>query len=164
MSTAIQALQNIKDSAISFAGLMSLYEQNYIRFNLLVNNLEDLKDNAQSIRAGEITLHLQLLEKCRYTTTVLLTYRIKSDTDEIKTPDLKIRLYHDAQQAEVMSCCRHDPDAFEWLERRSCRTTVQWRWRMNQLLYKWLNHCLKMGHRFPQNQRGILWENLLESL
>jgi len=164
MSLALKELQSIKDSAKGFAGLMSLYEKNYVRFNQLVTNLDEMDKDSESFRAGDIALHLQILERCRYTTTVLLTYRMSTDGDEIRTPDLKIRLYHDARQAEVMSCCRHDTDSFKWLERSVCRTTLQWRWRMNHFLYKWLNHCLKSGHHFSQYPHGISWHKLLKSL
>jgi len=164
MSLAIKTLQQIKDSSRSFSGLMALYEQNYVRFNQLVENLDAIESSPTSMRAGQVTLQLVLLEKCRYTTTVLMTYRLSTDAGEMHTPDLKIRLYHDTRQAEVISCCRHDADAFFWLDRSACRTTMQWRWRINHFLFKWLNHCLKTGHHFPQQKHGIAWKKLLGSL
>ena len=143
---------------------MSLYENNYIRFNQLVTNLNEITAHSQSLHHDGVTLHLQILERCPYTSTILLTYRLHDEAGEIRTPDMKIRLYHDARQAEVLSCCRHDNHHFHWLDRSACQTTLQWRWRMNHFLYKWLNFCLKSGHHFPQRPKGISWPKLLKSL
>jgi len=164
MSIAIKQLQQLKDSTRGFGELMSLYDDNYIRFKQLVKQLDELEGESRSIRFDDVTLHLQILQRSRYTTTVLLTYLLNVDDGQpIRTPDLKIRIYHDAHQAEVMSCCRNDPDTFHWLEKSACQSTMQWRWRMNQFLQKWLNHCLKYGHGFPQEKSGINWSNLLKS-
>ena len=164
MSIAIKPLQQLKDSTRGFGELMALYDDNYIRFKQLVSQLDELEGESRSIKFADITLHLQILQRSRYTTTVLLTYMLDLGNEEItRTPDLKIRLYHDAHQAEVMSCCRNDPDTFEWLEKSACKSTLQWRWRMNRFLHKWLNHCLKIGHGFPQENSGINWSTLLKS-
>lgn len=164
MTIAIEALQNLKDQAKDFRGLMDLYEANYIRFHYLVDDLGNLEDESLSIRRGDINLHLQILERCKYTTTVLLTYRSEVAGQTVRTPDMKIRLYHDARQAEVMSCCRHEMKQYKWLDRASCTTNIQWRWRLNHFLFKWLIYCLKMGHGFPQQKSGINWSNLQNSL
>lgn len=163
MAIAIKQLQQLKDSSRGFGELMALYEDNYVRFRQLVKQLDELEGESRSIRFNDVTLHLQILQRSRYTTTVLLTYLLDLGVDEIgRTPDLKIRIYHDAHQAEVMSCCRHDPDTFAWLEKSACQSTMQWRWRMNQFLHKWLNHCLKFGHGFPQEKSGNNWSDLLK--
>jgi uncharacterized protein YqiB (DUF1249 family) len=165
MSIAIQQLQQLKDSAIGFGELMSLYDDNYIRFKQLVSQLDDMEGESRSIRFNDITLHLQILQRSRYTTTVLMTYLLQvEDGQTIRTPDMTIRIYHDALQAEVLSCCRNDPETFQWLEKSSCQSTMQWRWRMNRFLHKWLNYCLKFGHGFPQENSGIAWPELLESI
>ena len=164
MSIAIKQLQQLKDSTRGFAELMSLYDDNYVRFNQLVKQLDDLEGESRSVRFNDVTLHLQVLERSRYTTTVLLTYLlVNDDQDIVRTPDLKVRIYHDAHQAEVLSCCRNDPDTFHWLEKSACQSTLQWRWRMNQFLHKWLNYCLKFGHGFPQEKSGISWSELMKS-
>ncbi len=164
MAIAIEQLQGLKDQTKNFRGLMNLYEDNYIRFKQLVGELDTLEDETISQRIGDVDLHLQVLERCKYTTTVLLTYRFQSEEGEIRSPDLKIRLYQDARQAEVMSCCQHDKKRFQWLERASCQSNIQWRWRMNHFLFKWLNYCLKSGHSFPQENSGINWSSFLNTV
>ncbi|TNF98491.1 MAG: DUF1249 domain-containing protein [Gammaproteobacteria bacterium] len=161
MTLAINKLQQLKDSAKSFAGLMALYESNYIRFMQLVPQLDGLSEQACSVRSGDISLQLQVLERSRFTTTCHLTYLLDDGVKKIKTPDLKIRIYHDARQAEVMCCNRQEKDAFGWLDRAACVSNLQWRWRLNRFLYKWLNYCLKQGHGFPQQNSGLSWKSLI---
>ena len=164
MTIAIKQLQRLKDSTRGFGELMTLYDDNYVRFKQLVTQLDELEGESRSIRFDDVTLHLQVLQRSRYTTTVLLTYILDlGDETVTRTPDLKIRIYHDANQAEVLSCCRNDPDTFNWLEKSACQSNMQWRWRMNQFLRKWLTHCLKHGHGFPQENSGIKWSDLLKS-
>lgn len=164
MTIAIKQLQRLKDSTRGFGELMRLYDDNYVRFKQLVTQLDELEGESRSIRFDDVTLHLQILQRSRYTTTVLLTYILDLGDEKVtRTPDLKIRIYHDAHQAEVLSCCRNDPDTFDWLEKSACQSNMQWRWRMNQFLHKWLTHCLKHGHGFPQENSGIKWSDLLKS-
>jgi uncharacterized protein YqiB (DUF1249 family) len=163
MASAIQQLQGIKDSTRGFGELMQLYEDNYVRFHQLVSGMDQIEGESRSIRFDEVTLHIQILQRSPYTTTIQLTYLFTINDQITRSPDLKVRVYHDARQAEVMSCCRNDPHTFDWLERSACRTTMQWRWRMNRFFHKWLNYCLKTGHGFPQENSGIKWSDLLES-
>lgn len=164
MSLSLKQLQEVKDSTRGFGELMQLYEDNYVRFRQLVRGMDEIEGESRSIRFGDVTLHIQILQRSRYTTTTQLTYLFTIDNQVTRSPDLKIRIYHDAQQAEVMSCCRNDPETFDWLEKSACRTTMQWRWRMNRFFHKWLNYCLRTGHGFPQENSGIHWGDLVKSL
>jgi uncharacterized protein YqiB (DUF1249 family) len=164
MSLAIKQLQGIKDASRGFGELMQLYEDNYVRFRHLVRGMEQIEGESRSMRFGDVDLHIQILQRSRYTTTVQLTYLFKIDHQITRSPDLKIRIYHDAHQAEVMSCCRNDPQTFHWLEKSACQSTMQWRWRMNRFFHKWLNYCLKTGHGFPQEKSGINWSDLVKSI
>ena len=164
MSLSLKQLQEVKDSTRGFGELMQLYEDNYVRFRQLVRGMDEIEGESRSIRFGDVTLHIQILQRSRYTTTTQLTYLFTIDNQVTRSPDLKIRIYHDAQQAEVMSCCRNDPETFDWLEKSACLTTMQWRWRMNRFFHKWLNYCLRTGHGFPQGNSGIHWGDLVKSV
>ena len=155
-----------RDSAADFYALMAIYEDNYVRFNRLAGDLRgggNVGVVSISRRARDIDLRLQVLERCKYTTTVSLTYRFVGKHGALSAPDMKIRLYHDSRQAEVVSCCRLERRRYRWLRRSACRSTLQWRWRMNRFLFKWLNHCLKSGHGFPQEQAGAPWHDMLQN-
>lgn len=164
MTLSIKHSQGIKDQAKIFHGLMSLYEENYVRFNQLVCNLDDVSEQSLSRRIGDVDLHLRILERHKYTTTVLLTYRFWCEEGEVSTPDIKIRLYHDTRQAEAIACRRQDRKCSGRFDRNACHSNMQWRWRINHFLFKWLNYCLKSGHGFPQQKPGVSWSDFMHSV
>lgn len=128
----------------SFAGLMELYEANYIRFRRLCPGLENIEGGAVSRVRGALDLHLKLLARSRHTSTVSLTYYFKdSHGAHCPNPDVRLRVYHDALQTQVLSysCVplRHAGLADH-------RTTLNHRWMMNRFLFRWLGYCVRQGH------------------
>ncbi|MDZ7809663.1 MAG: DUF1249 domain-containing protein [Arhodomonas sp.] len=49
-----------------------------------------------------------MLERCAYTTSVLLTHYFRRGGDAEVAPDLRMRIYHDARVAEVLPDSRLD--------------------------------------------------------
>jgi len=143
----------------TFPGLMEMYEGNYIRLRKLLGDKTCMPEVAVSrVREG-MDLYLQVLEKTKYTATIVLTYYF-SDAEKgfLPYPNLKIRIYYDALQAEVMSqSYRHklspsDPNyrAFNHTE----DPALIKRWRMNRFLYKWLAYTDRQGHSFQPQADG----------
>lgn len=129
----------------TFAGLMDLYERNYIGLRRLAPRLPQQPMTLHSCVPGSLNLHLRVLERHRYTTDLVLTYLFERDDGWHPEPNLGIRIYHDARQAEVMSAqLRHWPV----FTAEQCNA-LHHRWRVNRFLWKWLNYCLHQGHRFP---------------
>lgn len=123
----------------SFAALMELYESNYIYLRRLVPQLDGRRDaQVSSVDRGP-DLHLEVTERCPYTTTLMLTHRFPRPEGDETLPDLQVRIYHDARVAEVLST---DPGS-------SARANLAWRWRVNRFLNRWLRYCLGEGHGFP---------------
>lgn len=128
----------------SFAGLMDLYERNYMLLRRLLPNIPTVGSVHCSKVTGAIDLHLRVLDRHPYTSDLLLTYRFPRGEEWVAEPDLEVRVYHDARVAEVRSASlRHWPHFDEHDE-----TTVAGRWRANRFLYKWLRYCLRQGHAF----------------
>ena len=128
----------------TFAGLMELYENNYIRLRRVIPTLPEEECTKISQVAGSMDLHLTVIERFAYTSELLLTYYFERDGILIPEPELRLRIYHDAQLAEVMSAqLRHWP-AFDY----DTNTHLRSRWHVNRFLFKWLNYCLYQGHRF----------------
>ena len=71
----------------SFVGLMALYESNYLRLLQLVPELERLDGCFRSRVAGECELFVEILERCRYTITMSLTYHFETDDGRLADPD-----------------------------------------------------------------------------
>jgi len=132
----------------SFAGLMMLYESNHARLRQLLGNLWRLPATLVSISATDLSIHLALDERSRYTTSLRMTYLLDSNGSTSVEPDLLVRVYHDARLAEAVSCCaqpRHIVFKGLWVP---AATELERRWLLNMMLSKWLEHCLDHGHVF----------------
>ena len=134
--------------ARSFAGLMNLYETSYLRLRRLVGDPAALARHAVSSAPADLPLHIEVLERAPYTTTLRMTYWFDERDGPVADPDLTVRVYHDARLAEALAARiahRHlvlqdlDPAHAAELGRR---------WRVNMLLNKWLDYLLDAGHTF----------------
>lgn len=132
----------------SFAGLMTLYESNHIRLRQLLGNLRRLPAVAVSSSGRDMNLHLRVLERCRYTTVLHMTYLFGQDGKPAAEPDLSLRVYHDARLAEAVSCADTPRHAFIRAHWRPAASEMQHRWALNILLNKWLEFCLDNRHEF----------------
>ncbi len=132
-------------NARSFAGLMELYEQNYLRLRNLVPDLQ-VADEMISVVPDHLDLYLTVTERCRYTTMLRLTYRFVEDSNELFEPDLHLKVYHDARVVEVQH--------FQSRSRGPLylANLIEQKWLMNRFLYKWLGYCHYQGHYFQPMQ------------
>ena len=138
----------------TFAGLMELYESNYIKIRRLCDNFKVLGDYSISKIDHGMDLHLIVMERTKYTVTINLSYKFSKQqnmTDLNDYPNVMVRVYFDAMQAEVLhrvskprlhavnSKFTMDPG---WLHNK---------WADNRFLFKWLSFCLHQGHQFRLN-------------
>lgn len=125
----------------SFAGLMALYESNYLRLRLLIPEIDRLDGCFRCRVAGDCDLHVEIIERSRYTVTLSLTYHLETDTGLLVDPDMLVRVYLDGQLAEAMAIGkqrRHNA-LRQWAE-------LDRRWRRNIVLNKWLDYLYEQGH------------------
>ena len=130
----------------SFVGLMMLYESNFIRLRQLIPELERLDGYYQSRVAGDCDLHLEILDRSRYTVTLSLSYFFQVDGTRFADPDVKIRVYLDGNLAEAMSLCGEHCHAELRRLTRMHGAELGARWRRNIVLNKWLDYLLESGH------------------
>lgn len=130
----------------SFVGLMTLYESNFLRLRQLIPELERLDGYYQSRVAGDCDLHLEILDRSRYTVTLSLSYFFQVDGIRIADPDMKIRAYLDGYLAEAMSLSGDHRHAELRRLTRAHRAELDSRWRRNILLNKWLEYLMDQGH------------------
>lgn len=128
--------------------LMELYELNYIQLRQLVSDLDALQDHSVSMVRNALPLYLDIRERSKYTTTLRLTYLFDRQGDSVAAPDMVVRLYHDAQVAEVISRGAGRGRRRDAYDRFHHRYTVEAKWQVNRFLHKWLGYCLHQGHRF----------------
>ncbi|HHJ13630.1 MAG TPA: DUF1249 domain-containing protein [Gammaproteobacteria bacterium] len=127
---------------------MELYELNYIQLRRLIPDIDLVPERAVSRVPQGLDLYLDVRERSRYTTTLHLSYCFAEAGGSVLAPDLVIRMYHDAQVAEVVSRGKGRDRGGRGLERFRHDYPVAARWRVNRFLHKWLGFCLRHGHEF----------------
>jgi len=136
-----------------FVSLMDLYENNYMRLRRLIPDLSVLPDNAISRLPGCLSLHMTVLERTKFTTTLYLTYYFEESTKSVAEPALTIRLYHDTHQAEVLTGhLQHGRKQYDHIPEKAIKV----KWKLNRFLYKWLGYSLYLGHHFPENKHSTV--------
>ncbi|AGA33119.1 protein of unknown function DUF1249 [Thioalkalivibrio nitratireducens DSM 14787] len=160
-ATAVQ----LHPGAGDFAALMELYENNYLRLRRLCPDLGGIEDGQVSVVEGASDLHLAILERTPYTTLLRLTYEFGSGGRISRQPDLRIRMFHDARQAEVVGrYCRRRGEGEVRLDAAAGIPGLACRWRHNRFLFKWLGFCLAQGHRFGSSEATTVATGALDSL
>lgn len=130
----------------SFVGLMTLYESNYLRLQQLIPDLNRLDGYYRSRVAGDCDLHLEIVERSRYTITLSLSYFFLEGGFRVADPDMRVRVYLDGQLAEAMrfSGDHRHPGLRRLI--RAQRHELDKRWRRNMVLNKWLEFLMDQGH------------------
>ena len=136
----------------SFVGLMALYESNYLRLLNLIPELERLDGCFRSRVAGDCDLHVEILERCRYTVTLSLTYYFENGDGRVADPDMTVRAYLDGRLAEAMSLCgQHRHAELRRLAKQHAKELDR-RWQRNIVLNKWLEYLSDQGHLILERQ------------
>lgn len=140
-----------QQTAVGFAKLMRLYERNYaLLIKMLPQNMAQLPDywvsHLPRHKNSPLDVHLWVLERAKYTTTLRLSYCFLGNDDFKRLsyePDFKVRIYHDARNAEAMSAIvKGKLRAHPQLDNR------HWRFQLNWFLYRWLRYLDYLGHSF----------------
>jgi hypothetical protein len=132
--------------ARSFAGLMEMYEHNYMRLRNIVPDLRVADEMISSIPGHHQDLFLSITQRCKYTTMLRMTYQFEEEGQPLFEPNLHLKVYHDARVVEVQqlnSRTRGPMYVAEMIEKK---------WIMNRFLFKWLGYCLHQGHYFHPMQ------------
>jgi hypothetical protein len=94
-----------------------------------------------------------MTERSPYTSTVNLTYVLSGADGDLKIPDMRVRVYHDAHLAEAQEWAgTHTQPILKALRSHAERELDQ-RWARNVMLNKWLEYCVERGHRFSRATR-----------
>jgi uncharacterized protein YqiB (DUF1249 family) len=128
--------------------LEKICESNYQKLFTLIPNLRSFDKIAIGHTDNKPALYLYVLERNPYTLTIELNHCFNSILTELIEPGVKIRIYLDAQLAEVIR--DHEHPAVEQVFKTPAylREIRDYKWRLNYFLDKWLDHCLKINYRF----------------
>lgn len=127
--------------------LGAVCDANYVRIKKLLNlvGADGQSDIALNNQHGYIgTVHIQILENCKYTQTLLLeqTHNIGK---WLNNPKITIRIYHDASMVEVISCYRNQRiEAVNAYPNRFMHHPDE-KVQINAFLADWLTFCLRFG-------------------
>ena len=148
MTVRMETARPARFGARDISGLIRIYEASYVRLANLVPDLPACNRTMISRVAGALDLHLEMIDRQPYTTSLMLTYRFPSSDGYVLEPNARIIVYHDVRAAEIVSHSR----------RRAKRSLHPWssarmpvldrKWRMNRFLLKWLRFCTYQGHIF----------------
>ena len=130
----------------SFTGLMALYESNYLRLLRLIPDIDQLDGCFRSRVAGASDLHMEIIERGRYTVTLSLTYYLKTSDGLLIKPDMTLRVYLDGQLAEVTAIGKQRGKGTLSHLVRGHRKELHVRWGRNIILNKWLEYLYDQGH------------------
>lgn len=126
---------------------MAVCEANYARLMKLLPDLEaqDSREYQIAWRGQQVQIRLEIDERFRYTTTILVSQQLEPRSRWLESPQLAVRLYHDATMAEVISIRKR-----RQLEGRYNYPNPQMhqpdeKIQLNEFLAEWLNQCLEHG-------------------
>jgi len=125
---------------------MALYESNYLRLLHVIPEFARLDGCFRSRVAGDCELFVDVLERCRYTITMSLTYHFDTDEGRQADPDMQVRAYLDGRLAEAMSLGGNHRHAEVRRLFRANRREIDARWMRNVVLNKWLEYLTDQGH------------------
>lgn len=139
----------------------ALCDANYLRLRKLMPELEEREQwsFAVSTTTGSWQVSIEVEERARYTTTVRVSQQGGPLAGKVGpgdeqsgslawtfSPQLTVRLYHDARMAEVIAWQRHRymRARYEYPNRQmyQCDEKAQF----NRFLAEWLSHCLDQGY------------------
>jgi uncharacterized protein len=132
--------------------LEQICESNYRKIFQLIPGLLAFEEKAHGFAANNITLNLDVVERTPYTMTVELSHSFGRNLDELLEPAVRIRIYLDAKLAEVLSDHARDSVTQVYRDPSLSLEIMNYKWRLNYFLQKWLDHCLKKNYQFTTKQ------------
>jgi len=128
-----------------------------LNFYRLLNLMPKLEDGVQQwlfdvgVHAN-FTVKLRVIESARYTTTV----EVIQQQDGLQPPKLVVRLYHDANMAEIISWDRHRHWKPQYTYPNPQMYMPDEKLELNRFLGDWLEFCHSQGYAHPENCETVL--------
>lgn len=91
-----------------------------------------------------VTVEIKILEAFKYTTTLEIVQKPKFEK-WMTNPTMLVRVYHDANTAEVMSYQGHRHLKSRYPQPNPKMYHSDEKMQVNRFLGEWLSHCLKVG-------------------
>jgi len=101
-----------------------------------IADLEDVQE--------KVTVEIRIVEAFKYTTTLEIVQKPQLET-WMTNPSMLVRVYHDANTAEVVSYQGHRNLKSRYAQPNPKMYHADEKMQVNQFLGEWLTHCLKVG-------------------
>ena len=132
--------------------LEQLCAANYQRLFSLIPELTSINKAAIGIAQQPVQLYLKIIERTQHTLTIQLSHCFNENLNLLFVPDVIIRVYLDAQLAEVLRDYARDTVNRSINDLSLSKDIMNYKWRLNYFLQKWLEHCLKQHYLFTISQ------------
>jgi len=120
---------------------MKIYEDNFRRLMLLMPELRAFGKQCHGLRHQE-GLHVDVLERHKYTTVISLVQNLPLKFLSTAMSSMVVRVYHDAEVAEVLSYQRHYRFKGKYNYPNPDMCQVREKQRVNEFLGEWLDFCM----------------------
>ncbi|MFN3235948.1 MAG: DUF1249 domain-containing protein [Pseudomonadales bacterium] len=138
---------------------MAECDANYIRLHRLFPHMADqdqlefgVDANGQSgnqissLTEDGATVTISIVERCPYTTMMLVRVASEEDKPWIRWPTLEVRVYHDIKSAEVVSFERHRNFKFRYHTPNQKMFQPDEKSQINRYFGELLTFCYEHGH------------------
>lgn len=140
MSGALRNPQN-KKHVPNLPGWLSVCEGNYVRILNLLPDCDN-EDLSYQFGAGQLRFVVQIQECTRYTSTLELC-QLTPGLPTYLLPQMQVRLYHDAQMAEVLSTQNISGLQASYSYPNAAMRQKNEKELVNEFLSEWLAFCLQ---------------------
>ena len=130
--------------------LEQLCESNYQKLFCLIPDLCSFQNQATGKTSNKPTIYLKIIERSKHTLTVELSHQFNRNLENLMAPAVKIRIYLDANLAEVLKDHARTDVSQVYKDPGQTVEIMNYKWRLNYFLQKWLDHCLKTNYEFSK--------------
>lgn len=132
---------------------MAVCEANYARLLKLLPDIDDCQQRDFTIDSAESSLKISLkvTERFKFTTSLLISQHVGGEQaseqiQQLISPQLQVRMYHDARMAEVISLLNRAQLKGKYSYPNKEMYQVDEKQQLNDHLAQWLGHCLNHGY------------------
>jgi uncharacterized protein YqiB (DUF1249 family) len=126
---------------------MAICDANYARILKLMPRIdhEDVREFRVRTSSSVAYVRLKVVERFAYTATLEVSQESRLSLNWLESPSLVVRLYHDAQMAEVICMKRRKQlsGVYPYPNREMHQPDEKIQ--LNHFLGEWLSHCLEYG-------------------
>lgn len=128
--------------------LEQICESNFQKLFCLIPNLCSFQNHAKGQTKNKPTLYLRIIDRTKHTLTVELSHRFDKNLQSFLEPAVKIRIYLDTNLAEVLKHHARPVVSKVYQDPAQAIEIMNYKWRLNYFLQKWLDHCLQTNYQF----------------